>query len=128
MQSFTKDESGKIYFTVGKEFVTSAIQCHGYWLANNEHGVKAKFKGCDLRDSDFSNARLELSDFRDTNLVGCKFTGTNLYHADFSGADCTGIDFTGANLWDCNFEGANLADTNFTAAKGFRYWGNHKTY
>lgn len=65
-----------------------------------------KFKGVDLRYSDFGGA----------SLMGVDLRGANLWQSSFHGADLTGANLAGSDLWrssllDADLTGADLTGT-----------------
>ncbi|MEP3477989.1 MAG: pentapeptide repeat-containing protein [Fuerstiella sp.] len=53
----------------------------------------------DLRQADFTNARLNVADFTGADLEGAKFSGAVLFDTKFSGARMAGIDLDDAAIW-----------------------------
>lgn len=68
--------------------------------------------GCQLDDSNFSQAQLYMASFREASLVNSCFDAAHLEQADLEFAN-----LTGASLKKANLHRANMANTNFTQAK-----------
>lgn len=106
----------------------------------------------DLRNADFSGARLERADFSRSHLDGADFTGArlneanfqeaflddarlakadlggaNLFAADLARADFTGAALSGVNLQEASLEGARLAGARLDGAdfRGALLTGTH---
>ncbi len=88
---------------------------------------QADFANLELKDRNFTGARLRQADMsaavmnhtsmagadlRDVNAYGAVFTGAN-----FAGANLTNATFVGAYLQGANFRGANLSGVNFSGAE-----------
>lgn len=96
-----------------------ALELHRKWLAGEEGGKRAVFKGMDLsrtdfsgmdlRKADFSHADLMCSNFSNADVGGARFIDANMDSADFSGAEVGGANFEGAVLFESNFTGANAS-------------------
>ncbi|MBK7977511.1 MAG: pentapeptide repeat-containing protein [Deltaproteobacteria bacterium] len=70
----------------------------------------------DLRNTDFSEARLEHADFSRSHLEASDFTGAALAGANFQEAYLDDAHFMNADLVGANFLAADLRRTNFTGA------------
>lgn len=68
--------------------------------------------GCQLDDSNFSQAQLYMASFREASLVNSCFDAAHLEQADLEFAN-----LTSAILKKANLHRANMANTNFTQAK-----------
>jgi hypothetical protein len=66
----------------------------------NANFTGAKMLKFGARNSDLSGANLAKVDLSDARFVGVKFVGADLSGANLSGADVSGADFTDANLTD----------------------------
>jgi uncharacterized protein YjbI with pentapeptide repeats len=88
---------------------------------------QADFSNLEMKDRDFTGARLRQADFsaavmnhtsfaggdlRDVNAYGAVLSG-----ASFAGANLTNASFVGAYLEGANFRGADLAGVNFSGAE-----------
>jgi uncharacterized protein YjbI with pentapeptide repeats len=81
----------------------------------------------DIRDSDFSHARLRFasvtgssirrSQFDESDLTDAGFDHTRISDTSFSGATLTQSRFTGADLVRATFDGANLVGAQFEEAR-----------
>jgi uncharacterized protein YjbI with pentapeptide repeats len=72
------------------------------------------FKGCSLKNADFSGSRFERADFTKSDLTGANFRSANLSMAKLSGAVVEGADFTDAVLIAAEIDGVD-----FSKAKGY---------
>jgi hypothetical protein len=72
-------------------------------------GNKVYFGHSDLRNADFSDARLRYASFRDCDLRGANFNNADLRFAQLNEARCEGANFSGAaiygaSLWDLSYD------------------------
>ncbi len=70
----------------------------------------------DLRNADFSEARLERADFSRSHLESADFTGASLAGANFQESFLDDAHFMNATLTGANFLAADLSRANFTGA------------
>jgi uncharacterized protein YjbI with pentapeptide repeats len=68
----------------------------------------------------FENCNLESASFFGMKMKDTRFTQSKLNHADFTNADVQGADFSGADLTDARFDNTNLEKTDFRTAHGFQ--------
>ncbi|WP_166936724.1 pentapeptide repeat-containing protein [Rhizomicrobium electricum] len=90
-------------------------------LANHERfvtgrgGVRANFKGADLKGAVLANRRLDEIDFTGADLSGANLHGSNLTRASLFCADLTGCNLRNAKLHHADLRGASFrgADLSF---------------
>jgi Uncharacterized low-complexity proteins len=90
-------------------------------LANHERfvtgrgGVRANFKGADLKGAVLANRRLDEIDFTGADLSGANLHGSNLTRSSLFCADLTGCNLRNAKLLQADLRGASFrgADLSF---------------
>lgn len=88
------------------------------WTAINH--VYLDFRGTVLNDADFSHTFIA-ADFRGADLKNCRFNNARLMKSDFSDANLENTSFKEAFLDDTKFNGANMKDAIFEGAKIHSY-------
>ncbi|MBK7711164.1 MAG: pentapeptide repeat-containing protein [Bacteroidales bacterium] len=63
------------------------------------------FKGCKLKETEFSRSNIKGCDF-----TGANFTGTEFSESFISGSDCSGADFTGATFKSGSLQNSTMAE------------------
>lgn len=78
--------------------ITAKFKNTRFTDANMQKGsfFRCIFKGCDLRNANFKNARLQIStfwnvDLRDADLEGADLSFVNFYQSDLRGANLKGV-------------------------------------
>ncbi len=117
--------------------MADVLQQHALWLrTNGVQGAKADLrganlegvmgqagqvlvggvvlKGVDLRQADFSDAKLRNVDFTRANLEDTRFDAANLRWAVLANANLRRASFASANLQSADLKGADLNQVNFT--------------
>ncbi|MEV0700420.1 pentapeptide repeat-containing protein [Saccharopolyspora sp. NPDC050389] len=89
--------------------------------------TEARFTGCDLTDTDLSEANLDRADLTGTSLVRADLLGASAMNAIFRDADLSGAvlrlallsgaSFTNADLTGCNLDRAVLSGANLSGAQ-----------
>jgi hypothetical protein len=68
------------------------------------------FRGCGIKDCDFSGANLYDCDLRSVDLSGSKFVRANLQRAQMQGCNVGSVDLAACNLVDTNLTGCIVDD------------------
>jgi uncharacterized protein YjbI with pentapeptide repeats len=68
----------------------------------------------------FENCNLESASFFGMKMKDTRFTQSKLNHADFTNADIQGADFSGSDLTDTRFDNTNLEKADFRSSIGFQ--------
>jgi hypothetical protein len=76
--------------------------------------VQASFSEADLRNADFTGAKMVKFGARGSDLSGAKLAGVDLTGARLVGVKLIGADLTGANLTAADVSGADFTDANLT--------------
>jgi hypothetical protein len=76
--------------------------------------VQASFREANLRDADFSGAKMVKFGARDSDLSGAKLAGVDLTGARLAGVAFVGADLRGANLTGADVTGADFTDADLT--------------
>lgn len=92
-------------------------------LQNIKFGIRSslercEFSGSNLRNSNFSRAKLTYARFRQADLRGANFRDAKLVWVDFTDADLRGADFRGADLSMAIMDGANIDGIRFDGVRG----------
>jgi uncharacterized protein YjbI with pentapeptide repeats len=74
------------------------------------------YDGCDLRDADMSEKKLNGAHFIGVDARGAFFLNAELREANFEGANLRNAYFVNADLRNAHFQGADLRGTVFTGA------------
>jgi len=76
--------------------------------------TQASFSEADLRNADFTGAKMVKFGARNSDLSGAKLAGVDLSGARLAGVKFTGADLSGANLSGADVTGADFTDANLT--------------
>ncbi len=85
-------------------------------MSNQSMGLmRFEAEGTDLRNADFSHAKLGHASFKFANLTGANFRHADIRNAEFDGADLSGAQFAGARA-----KGASFTDAKLDGATGMK--------
>jgi uncharacterized protein YjbI with pentapeptide repeats len=87
------------------------------------------FRGCELEQALFNEAKINQSNFAKAKLIQAQFTDADVSESSFDGCDLSYADFSNANLTDALISHATLFRTNLHCIKdkGTNWFGSDKT-
>jgi uncharacterized protein YjbI with pentapeptide repeats len=107
--------SGAVRVTYTSSELTRMLANHERFVTGR-NGMRASFKGADLRGAVLANRRLDEIDFTGADLAGANLHGSNLTRASLFCADLTGANLSCAQLQNADLRGASFRGADLSCA------------